>query len=322
MLQFSLARGRARRALLCAVVSVAALTLSLATPGRAHAALPIGGVSDAAYHFNFDPDDVPGANNWFCSPSSAHPYPVVLVHATFVNLGTNWVDLAPRLKNAGYCVYALNYGMKWWSLYGRIGGVDDIAGSAYELRDFVNTVRFWSGASKVDLVGHSQGGMMPNYYIKNLGGASKVRRFVALAPSNHGTTLNGLTTTLPNAWGGLGADVMDVLMDLVGDTAPGLTQQVQGSAFQTALFGGGDTVSGPSYTVIQTKYDKVVTPYTNAFLSGSNVRNVLVQDKCPGDPVGHVGLFHDEPAMQLVMNALGSNDPAFQPACTGYGLPL
>ncbi len=51
-----------------------------------------------------------------------------------------------------------------------------------------------TGAKKVDLVGHSQGGMMPRYYIKNLGGASKVDTLVGLAPSNHGTTLEGLFT--------------------------------------------------------------------------------------------------------------------------------
>ena len=48
-----------------------------------------------------------------------------------------------------------------------------------------------TGAAKVDLVGHSQGGMMPRYYLKFLGGAALVNRLVALAPSNHGTTLDG-----------------------------------------------------------------------------------------------------------------------------------
>ena len=51
-----------------------------------------------------------------------------------------------------------------------------------------------TGASQVDIVGHSQGGMMPRYYIKFLGGAAKVHTLVGLAPSNHGTTLDGLFT--------------------------------------------------------------------------------------------------------------------------------
>ena len=46
-------------------------------------------------------------------------------------------------------------------------------------------------ARQVDVVGHSQGGMMPRYYIEFLGGAAKVHVLVGLAASNQGTTLNG-----------------------------------------------------------------------------------------------------------------------------------
>ena len=35
--------------------------------------------------------------------------------------------------------------------------------------------------------------MMPRYYIDNLGGAGKVDNLVGLAPSNYGTTLDGIT---------------------------------------------------------------------------------------------------------------------------------
>lgn len=91
---------------------------------------------------------------------------------------------------------------------------------------------------------------MPHYYLKNVGGAAKVRRFVGLAPSNHGTTLDGLIGALPRAFGELGEDIEDYLIDWVGQTAPGLTQQVAGSGFQTQLFGSGDTVPGVSYTTI------------------------------------------------------------------------
>jgi hypothetical protein len=92
-------------------------------------------------------------------------------------------------------------------------------------------------------------------------------------------------------------------------------QQFVGSSFLDELNAGGDTVPGPSYTVIETKYDTVVTPYTSAFLSGPNVTNITLQDQCPRDLVEHVGIIYDAIALHDVLNAL---DPAgaTPPACT------
>ncbi len=305
-------RRKVRTGGFLAVLCSAALLLG--ATGTAQATYPVGGLTTAVSNFIFSPSAVAGANNWSCKPSAAHPYPVVLVHATGVNLGANWVALSPMLANAGYCVFAFNYGMTWLSL-GRIGGLGNISDSASTLSSFVEKVRASTGASKVDMVGHSQGGMMPNYYIKRLGGASKVHTFIGLSPSNHGTTLSGVVT--------LGAN-----LNLLGFTnsllwglgIPGLAQQMSTSSFQQSLFGDGDTVAGPRYVVIQTKYDHVVTPYASAFLKGSNVTNILIQDQCPNDTVGHIGMFADSPVLQNVMNQLGSNVAGFKATCSGYGV--
>ncbi|MFC4913748.1 lipase family alpha/beta hydrolase [Actinomadura gamaensis] len=276
---------------------------------------PVGNLGTAVQNFLTSPDRVAGANDWSCRPSAAHPYPVVLTHATFVNQGANWAVLSPMLANAGYCVYAFNYGMTQISL-DRVGGLGDVAASARVMSAFVDRVLASTGASEVDVVGHSQGGMMPNYYIKRLGGASKVHTFVAMSPSNHGTTLLGLVN-LGKQWNLLG--FVNNAFLAVG--TPGLVQQEEGSDFQRALFADGDTVPGPRYVVLQTNRDWVVTPYTNAFLTGPNVTNILVQDQCPGDYVSHIGMFNDSPVLQNVMNVLGPDDPGFKPSCTGYGLP-
>ncbi|MFN8041227.1 MAG: alpha/beta fold hydrolase [Acidimicrobiales bacterium] len=312
-------RSRAvRRSLLSTIAALActiALVAGTSAPSEA-ATYPVGGIGTAVSNFLFSPNAVAGANNWGCKPNAAHPYPVVLVHATGVNLGANWATLSPTLANAGYCVFAFNYGMTWLSA-GRVGGLGEISASAKTLQAFVDQVRTATGVSKVDLVGHSQGGMMPNYYIKFLGGASKVHTFVGLSPSNHGTSLSGIVT--------LGAN-----LNLIGFTntllwgfgVPGLAQQEAGSTFQKNLFAGGDTVAGPRYVVIQTTHDLVVTPYTNAFLSGPNVTNIKIQDQCPNNPVGHVGMFGDSTVIQNVLNQLGPNTAGFKAVCTGYGLPL
>jgi triacylglycerol esterase/lipase EstA (alpha/beta hydrolase family) len=237
------------------------------------------------------------------------------VHGTAENMGFNWAALSPMLKNAGYCVFALNYGDNFFlSLGHRIEGLNAIASSAKELQAFVNNVLAKTGATKVDLVGHSQGGMMPNYYLKRLGGAAKVGTLVGLAPSNHGTTLSGLTSI------GTTLGLLGVANVVLNAATPSLVDQEVGSPFQTALFGDGDTAAGPRYVVIETNQDAIVTPYTNAFLQGANVTNILIQNQCPADGTGHIGLAFDGPALQDVMNVLGPNSPTFAPSCTGYGI--
>ncbi len=303
-------------AIAASTLSAAAGTLSAAASARA--ALPVrygaSAIAAAAAGADFSPDSVAGANV-ACRPTLTHPDPVVLVHGTTADEASNWVTLAPLLANNGYCVYAFNYGSTWLSLGDRIDGLGEISSSAAQLAAFVNAVLAQTGAAQVDIVGHSQGGMMPLYYLKFLGGAAKVNTLIGLSPSNHGTTLSGLVTLLNHipwapAFGGF-------ILDL---GSPAFAEQEAGSPFMVKLFAGGDTVPGPRYVVIQTAHDEVVTPYANAFLNGPGVTNLTVQQQCPDDPVGHIGMFEDSPALQNVLNQLTpSPERAFRASCTRYG---
>ncbi|MFF5567493.1 esterase/lipase family protein [Streptomyces sp. NPDC012623] len=238
-----------------------------------------------------------GWNDYACKPSAAHPRPVVLVHGTFANSVDNWLGLAPYLVNRGYCVFSLDYGQLPGVPF--VHGLGPVDASAGQLAAYVDRVLAATGAAKADLVGHSQGGMMPRYYLKFLGGAPKVNALVAIAPSNRGTTLLGLTRLLPYFPGA---------EDLLTDKTPALADQIAGSPLLTKLNEGGDTVPGVRYTVIATRYDEVVTPYRSQFLTGSDVRNVLIQDLCALDLSEHatIGLA-DRVAFHEVANAL---DPA------------
>ena len=187
----------------------------------------------------------PGANDWDCQPNAGHPNPVVLVHGTFASMYESWLALSPRLAQRGYCVFALNYGDR---------GTGPIQESAKELAAFVDRVLDATGAEDVSIVGHSQGGMMPHYYLAFLGGAREVEELIGIAPSNHGTT----SLLAPPA----GA---------VFCTA--CTQQSAGSDFLRKLNSGGEVEPGVDYTVIATRYDEVVTPYTSQFLDGPRVRS-------------------------------------------------
>jgi triacylglycerol lipase len=241
----------------------------------------------------------PGANVP-CKPTAAHPYPVMLVHGTAENMLDNWLAMSPALKHAGYCVYAFNYGSYNGSGNAGVYGLNVIEQSERELAAEVSSVLSATGASKVDLVGHSQGGMMPRYYMKNLGGGSQVDDLVALSPSNHGTT-NPLASPL-------------------GPACPACLQQAAGSPFITQLNSGDETPATADFTNIATRYDEVVTPYTSDFLAsdGNAVTNVLLQDKCPSDTSEHLRTPYDTAAIQITLNALGRSgpaDPGFQPSC-------
>ncbi|MFI0713734.1 esterase/lipase family protein [Streptomyces inhibens] len=238
-----------------------------------------------------------GWNNYSCKPSAAHPRPVVLVHGTLGNSVDNWLGLAPYLVARGYCVFSLDYGqLPGVPFFHGLGAVD---ASARQLATYVDRVLAATGTHKADLVGHSQGGMMPRVYLKYYGGADKVNALVGLAPDNHGTDLDGLTRLLDHFPGA---------KEYLGKLTPGLTDQIVGSDVLNRLNQGGDTVPGVHYTVIATKYDEVVTPYRSGFLDGPDVRNVLLQDLCPADLAEHLAIgLADRVAFHETANAL---DPA------------
>lgn len=238
-----------------------------------------------------------GWNNYSCKPSAAHPRPVVLVHGTLGNSIDNWLGLAPYLVARGYCVFSLDYGQLPGVPF--FHGLGPVEASARQLAAYVDRVLAATGTEKVDLVGHSQGGMMSRVYLKFHGGADKVNTLVGLAPDNHGTDLNGLTRLLDHFPGA---------KDYIGKLTPGLADQIAGSDVLNRLNEGGDTLPGVHYTVIATKYDEVVTPYRSAFLNGPDVRNVVVQDLCGLDLSEHVAIgLVDRVAFHETANAL---DPA------------
>jgi triacylglycerol esterase/lipase EstA (alpha/beta hydrolase family) len=305
-------RGLAR-ALSIAGLTVAASALLAATafagPARA-STLPvnydfIAGATATAFAPATPP---PGADNFACKPSAAHPYPVILVHGTFANMDDNWQAASPVLANHGYCVFAFNYGGA--SATSAIQGTGDIAASAAQLSSFVDTVLAATGASKVDLVGHSQGGMMPRYYIDFLGGAARVDKLVAFAPSNYGTTLDGITTLT----GLLG--VSSLINGGLAAVCEACVQQEEGSSFLAGL-NATPTVAGVGYTVIESADDEVVTPYTNAFLpAAANVTNITVNGQCPLDRSDHLEIAADPVALADMLNALDPASPVRVPCLT------
>ncbi|SEB33493.1 Triacylglycerol esterase/lipase EstA, alpha/beta hydrolase fold [Amycolatopsis tolypomycina] len=238
----------------------------------------------------------PGANDWNCRPSERHPNPVLLSNGTTANAYENWAGLSRKLADAGYCVFAGNFGGTPGSFLQTVGPIAD---TTKALAAFGDRILQATGATKLDVVGHSQGGMNVRYWIKYLGGADKISRLIGLSPSNHGTDLFGLLSTLERIPGVPAA---------LGTVCQACNEQAVGSDFLGDLNSGGETVPGIQYTVIQTRYDDVVTPYTSAFLAPApNVKNILLQNVCGLDFTDHLGITYDPVAAGLVLNAL---DPA------------
>ena len=268
------------------------------------------GVLDALSFFN--PSKVPaGANDSSITTTPEHPLPIILVNGTVETQNLNWSVGAPVLANAGYKVYTFNYGNVTRFPNYPIQSTADIRVSGVELANEIAAVLQDTGASQVILIGHSQGGgILPEYYINDMGGAGTVSQFIGLAPSNHGTDFNGLIGVLKLPIVG---PLITAVANLIG---PALLQQAVGSPFQQIVYGGGDTRSGVLYTTIASNHDEVVTPYTHQALDGgtvAKVTNIVLQDQYPGLLAGHVGVAFSSQAWADVLAALAAN-PAASPA--------
>lgn len=248
----------------------------------------------------------PGANDFSCKPTAAHPDPVVLVHGLGATMGENWATFAPLLADHGYCVFALTYGLDPGEDF--VGGLTPMEQSSAELARFVDRVLAATGARKVDLVGHSEGTVMPQYYLKFRGGAAKVDKYVAISPIYHGTTLLGvgsLIRALETAYPQFAGPISRAFARGCGSCE----EFLRGSAFLRHLYADGHyAVPGVTYTTIMTRYDELVTPYTSGRLpAGPDVTNIVLQNQCAKDFAEHIAVAFDPTVGQDILNAL---DPA------------
>jgi len=241
-----------------------------------------------------------GFNDASCRPSAAHPDPVLLLHGLGGNGPGNFAFIGPTLAAAGYCVFAPTYGEEAPPI--PVGGLIHIDQSAHEIAADIDQIRASTGAAKVDVVGHSEGGFQSLYVPKVLGYAGKIDRVVALAPPTHGTTFANLVSVADLL--GIRPQV-DQVLNTFGCAA--CAELITGGPAVAALTDGPIAQPGVSYTVIASTGDELVTPHETSFVREPGVTNEFVQDTCPFDPVGHIGLAFDADVAQLVANAL---DPA------------
>ena len=254
-----------------------------------------------------------GFDDWSCKPSAAHPNPLVLLHGLGGNGPGNYSYLGPYLAAKGYCAFTVTYGQATPTI--PVGGTVSITQSSAEIAAFVQQVRQATGAAKVDIVGHSEGAFQSIYGPKIRGYAGQVGKVVALAPPTHGTTFGGLVSV--GDFLGLRPLVDQVLREY---GCPACDELIVGGSAVDQLTTGPIAQPGVNYTVIASRLDALVTPHETSFIREPGVTNKFVQDVCPLDLVGHVGLAFDPTVAQLVANAL---DPAHaKRVVCGFGPPL
>lgn len=219
--------------------------------------------------------------------STAAATPVIVVGG-LSGVAIAYEPLAARLRADGYRVF----------IYPLPGlGLGDIPASARAFAGYVDQVRAATGAARVDLVGHSEGGLVSRYYLKRLGGTGVVGRYVSLGSPQYGTYVANILKFL-----GLGSCAGIVACQ----------QMSIGSAFLADLNAGDDTPGAVRYTTVRTLQDELVRPVDNALLHDGST-NVLIQSYCPLRVVGHLGLVLDGTTYTVIRGAL--TDAPVRPNC-------
>lgn len=207
--------------------------------------------------------------------------PIVLIHGTFATTRRAFSSLAPALKADGHCLFALNYGRQGPLLpYGTM----DINLSAQQVSDFVQSVLARTGAAKVTLIGHSQGGLLAFKVARSAELSGRIDRLVALAPSLYGTTRVPAGMSMKHC--------------------PACAQQSDQSAFMQSFHQENVNPPGVRSLILATRQDLVVTPVQRQFADEPGVTNILLQDRYPDVMATHSGLLHVTETLTLVRTFL------------------
>ncbi|MDT0329688.1 esterase/lipase family protein [Nocardiopsis lambiniae] len=174
------------------------------------------------------------------APAAAAPQtPVIFIHG-FAGKGEQWSTMRNSLVSSGYPRDRLHVFSYDWARSNKT-----IAG---QLSSYVDGVRAQHGVDKVHLVSHSMGGLSSRWYIKNLGGAQKVDRWISIGGPNNGTNVAGLCPSLITP----------------------CKEMRHGSSFLNELNSGNPTPGPTVYTTFRSPCDVIISPTSSTSLSGAN----------------------------------------------------
>lgn len=221
-----------------------------------------------------------------CKDGEGKSEPVLLVHGTYVNRRVNFEwNYWRSLPKAGFDVC-------WVDIPN--GEMNDAQISAEYVARAVEVMAL-RYSEKIDILGHSQGALLPRWAIKFFPSARFIDDYVGLASPSHGTQL------------------ADTVRDATGACHESCWQMARGSTFLEVLNATDETPGPISYTSIYTQFDEVVIPSETSAIEGAT--NILLQDICPARPIDHLGIVGDGLTFSLVIDALTHPAPQTRADC-------
>jgi triacylglycerol esterase/lipase EstA (alpha/beta hydrolase family) len=179
--------------------------------------------------------------------------PILFVHG-YTESGSLWNTMIGRLEKDGWTKASLNN----WTYNTSQSNVT----TAKEVATKVTEILKASGASKINLITHSMGALSTRYYIKNLGGESKVEDWVSLGGPNHGTSTANWCFQAS------------------------CTEMRANSTFLNQLNAGDETPGAVHYGTWWSPCDEIINPHTSVILTGAS----NTEAEC----VSHVALTTNE----------------------------
>jgi triacylglycerol lipase len=168
-------------------------------------------------------------------PALAHD-PILFVHG-WSGSASNWTTMINRFKADGWTsneLYSWSYNSS-----------QSNATTAQEIKTRVDNILATTGASRVDIITHSMGGLSSRYYAKNLSGAARIDSWVSLGGPNHGTSSANSCVTVS------------------------CVEMRPGSTFLTELNAGDETPGTPRYATWWSPCDEIINPDNSVLLSGA-----------------------------------------------------
>ncbi|MBI5788549.1 MAG: alpha/beta fold hydrolase [Candidatus Schekmanbacteria bacterium] len=188
--------------------------------------------------------------------------PLILVHGYMMRGGSLW-GLKRRLQRDQRQVWLFNYSPP----------TQAISCFSQQLKEAVELVLAETNKTKVDLIGHSMGGLVILNYLAFLGGDTRVNKVITLGTPYHGSKLWALS--LGNC--GLQMRPHHELLQKLRES--GVNEKVK-------------------FTAIYSEFDELVLPAENARWDAPGVNNI------PVSGFGHVGITFVKPVYDLIDQAL------------------